>query len=177
MSDNRRVNPLFLMAPMVVLLPLVWVLASSFGNNPRAVPSMLVGKQAPQFELKGVSGNAFALRDHANSPVVINFWSTWCVPCKIEHPLLLAAPKNYPDVTFVGVVYGDTEAKVRNHLRREGQSYPQLFDPGGRVAIDYGVAGVPETFFVNTKGEIFHKHSGALNRRVLDALISQARTP
>ena len=177
MSQKQRINPVFLLAPLVVLLPLVWVLANSFGNDPRAVPSMLVGKQAPQFELKGVSGNAFALSAHANTPVVINFWSTWCVPCKVEHPLLMAAPERYPDVTFVGVVYGDTEAKVRGYLKRQGQAYPQLFDPGGRVAIDYGVAGVPETFFVNTRGEIVHKHSGALNEFALDSLITQARKP
>lgn len=175
MSRERRVNPVFLLLPVVVLLPLVWVFARSFGNDPRAVPAMLVGQPAPDFALTAVDGSTVKLSEHRGKPVVINFWSTWCVPCKQEHPLLLQAPSLYPDVTFLGVVFSDQEPKVRAYLRREGQAFPQLLDPSGRVAMDYGVAGVPETYFIDTRGTVFHKHNGALYPKILDQLVQQAR--
>ena len=156
---------------------LVAMLASGFGHDPRAVPKALQGRAAPTFTLQTTDGEAVSLAELRGKPVVINFWSTWCLPCKQEHPLLLAAPAEYPDVVFLGVVYADDPAKVRPWLQSNGQTYAQLLDPGGRTAIDYGVAGVPETYFVDVNGRVVHKESGPISAPLLAMLVPQLGKP
>ena len=146
----------------IVFGPLFWVLAAGFGNDPHAVPFVLAGKEASDFELTSLDGTTVKLSDFRGKPVVINFWSTWCQPCKIEHPILLDAARIYQPmgVRFVSVLYQDDAAKARVYLRKNGSEWPTLVDPGGRTAISYGVAGVPETFFIDRNGVVVHKVAG-----------------
>jgi len=169
---SGRPNLLVLGVGALFLVPMVLLFAVSFGNDPRAVPSVLEGQTAPSFDLIDLDGQPISLDDLAGSPVVVNFWSTWCGPCKLEHGLLTQAAIRYPNVQFIGVVYSDTEEKVRRYLEKEGTSYPHLLDPGGRTAIDYGVAGVPETYFIDPSGVIHHKQVGPLNGPLIQRLLS-----
>jgi len=166
------VNYLVLLIGLVVALPLGAVLVMSFGRDPREVPFVLQDKPAPDFRLMTLDGSKeIALADLRGKKVVINFWSTWCGPCKIEHPVLLAAARTWPDTAFVGVIYQDEPAKAASYLAREGQEFPHLVDPQGTLSIDYGVAGVPETYFLDENGIIVHKQIGPVSWELMQALL------
>jgi len=164
-----------LIAGLVPIIALVAVLANGFGKDPKALPSMLDGKPAPGFTLYDLDGAEVKLEDFKGSPVVVNFWATWCQPCAVEHPILLQSAELYGPrgVQFLGVVYGDEEAKVRGYLKRHGSAYPTLQDPGQRTAIDYGVGGVPETFFVDREGTIVRKHAGPLSFNIISEVLEE----
>lgn len=170
MSQGRP-NFVVLVIGALVLIPMVALFAVSFGNDPRAIPSMLEDQPAPAFDLVDLDGNAVTLADLRGKPAVLNFWSTWCGPCKLEHGLLIEAARRYPDVQFLGIVYADEESKVRRYLKKEGTAYPHLMDPDGRAAIDYGVAGVPESYFINPNGIIVHKQVGPVTVPLIQDLL------
>lgn len=158
----------------ILLAPLVFLFARSFGNDPRAVPRALEGQAASEFALSTLGGEKVVrLSDFKGRPLVVNFWSTWCGPCKIEHPLLVAAPKLHPEVGFVGILYSDEPAKALDYLSRAGSGFDHLADPGGRVAIDFGVSGVPETYFISRDGQVVYKHAGPLSPEVLSHWVGQ----
>lgn len=145
----------------LLALPLIVLLALGFGHDPHAVPSVLKGRNAPKFVLQDLEGTSVRLSQFKGLPVVINFWSTWCVPCQAEHHLLRQAAKRYAGkVVFLGIIYQDDPERVRQKLRTQALGYPQLIDTGSQTAIDYGVAGVPESFIVDAQGQIVHKQSG-----------------
>lgn len=166
-----------LAAGAAVIVPLVGVLAMGFGSDPRAIPSMLEGRPAPDFALESMDGQPFALDDFSGKPLVVNFWASWCVPCAQEHPWLVRTAGQYQPrgVAFLGVLYGDEVPAAKGFLARYGNAYPTLLDPSQRVAIDYGVAGVPETFVIDGQGNIVKKFTGPVNPdellATLDALL------
>jgi cytochrome c biogenesis protein CcmG/thiol:disulfide interchange protein DsbE len=160
--SSPKVNYAVLGGGFLVVLPLVAILASGFGNNPHAVPSMMEGKSAPDFTLVDLDGNTVGLEALKGGPVVLNFWSTWCQPCKLEHPVFQAAARANPDVRFLGVIYSDDPQKVKIYLSKVGSTYANLVDDYNRTAIDYGVTGVPETFFINSAGTIVKKDAQPL---------------
>jgi cytochrome c biogenesis protein CcmG/thiol:disulfide interchange protein DsbE len=172
---RRRVNWRVLSIGAVVTLPLVALLASGFGRDPKLRSNALEGRQAPAFSLKTLSGEPFSLASVKGKPVVLNFWSTWCQPCKIEHPVLMGAAESYgpAGVQFVAVLYQDEPAKAQAFLNRSGAHWPTLADPGGRTAIAYGVAGVPETFFIDKDGRIVRKVSGPVSQAIMVTTLEQ----
>jgi cytochrome c biogenesis protein CcmG/thiol:disulfide interchange protein DsbE len=159
-----------------ITVPLLVLLAVGFRFDPHEVPSVMPGRIAPQCDLRTLDGEGVSLTDFRGKPVVINFWSTWCVPCEQEHALLQEAARFYGDrAQFLGVVYQDEEPAVRRYVARKGTAYPQMMDPGSRCSIDYGVAGVPETFFIGPDGVVAHKKTGPLSsmeiRQQIDPLL------
>ena len=158
--------------PMILTLPLIIVLALGFGHDPHAVPSVLEGRNAPRFQLKSLAGEEISLEGMAGKPLLLNFWSTWCEPCKLEHGLLQQAASRYAGrVQFVGIVYQDSGDKVRQYLTRHPSAYPHLLDPDSKVAIDFGIAGVPESFIIDAQGTIVHKQTGVMTPDVLQAVL------
>ena len=147
----------------------VWFL-HGLGRDPAAIPSALIDKPAPEFSMPALEGwNKPALRpeDLRGRVTMVNFFASWCAPCRIEHPLLmrLAAERR---VTLYGVSYKDAAPDSRRFLAQLGDPYAAIgWDGNGRVAIDWGVYGVPETFVIDRQGRIRHRHVGPLTEEAL----------
>lgn len=168
-------NKKILLGGLAIVLPLLVLFAKSFGGNPHAVRSPLVGRQAPPFHLKTYDeGKPVSLASLRGTPVVVNFWATWCEPCKVEHGVLTQGAKRHDGkVQFVGIVYEDEPPKIEAFLRRFGSGYPALLDVGGKAAIAYGVGGIPETFFIDAYGVVVSKYTGPIRPDELEARVQE----
>jgi len=140
------------------------------GLNPREVPSPFIGKPAPAFELASLHGadSRFATKDMAGKVWLLNVWASWCVACRDEHPLLVEVARQ-GTVPIVGLNYKDKPDQAKAWLRQFGDPYQlSVMDGDGRVGIDYGVYGVPETFLIDQRGIIRFKHIGPITRESWD---------
>lgn len=153
--------------PPVLAAVVVAVLAVALLRPSRTPQSPLVGKPAPDFTLVTLDGQPFQLQDHLGQPLVVNFWASWCVPCREEAPMLGEFARDAQNLTMVGVVFQDQPDAARAFVREFAEPYPSVVDRQSRVAIDYGVAGIPETFFIDASGVIREKHSGPFTREDL----------
>jgi cytochrome c biogenesis protein CcmG/thiol:disulfide interchange protein DsbE len=155
--------------PAVVFGGLAAVLGFGLMRKPNTIPSVLVGKPIPKFSLPPVVGRTLGLSDQdlRGEVSLVNVFASWCPPCRDEHPLLvkLAETKTVP---IYGLNYKDAPANAARWLGEMGDPYARTgADENGRVAIDWGVYGVPETFVINAKGEIAYKHIGPLSEKAL----------
>jgi len=168
-------NRTVLIVGVAITLALVAVLFVGLGKDPAEIRSPLIGKPAPEFALKAVgSGQMIDIASLRGKPVVLNFWATWCVPCYQEHPVLVQNAQMIPNVQFIGVVFNDTEDKINAFLRERGSAYPTLLDEQGKTAIEYGVGGVPETYFLNRQGVIVAKFTGPMTTEILQSNVAKA---
>ncbi len=150
-------------------IPVLVLLAYGFRVNPRDVPSPLVGRPAAPFALQAFDGAPVSLEAHRGKVVVVNFWASWCYPaCYEEAPVLERGWRGYKDrgLVVIGVDIQDTAEAGAKFIRDFGLTFPNARDTAGKVSIDYGVYGVPETFFVDRKGRIRAKHVGAVTDEV-----------
>jgi cytochrome c biogenesis protein CcmG/thiol:disulfide interchange protein DsbE len=165
-TPRRRPRRLILAAGLLVgVAVLVAFLTVSVGRPAGPVDTPIVGRPAPAFALQTLDGGRLSLADLRGSPVVLNFWASWCIPCRDEAPLLTAAAADYAarGLRVVGVVYQDSAESARDFMGRYGQTYPGLLDPDGRTAIDYGVFGIPETFFIDASGIVRSRQVGPVS--------------
>ena len=163
-------------AVVVVVLVLGVAFATRFGNDPRAVHSPLIGRPAPAVRLSPLGGgDHFLLSDLRGRPLVVNFWASWCVPCRAEHRELAAAHSRYAHqgVRFLGVVYQDDPARARGFLDELGWTHEYATDPGSRAAIDFGVFGVPETFFVDRDGIVRGRVAGPVTQAAVASTLDR----
>lgn len=164
---------------LVGVVVLVGLLTVSVSAPAGSFPAALV-RPAPDFELQTLDGGRLSMRDLRGSPVVINFWASWCIPCRDEAPILKEADDRYrpKGVRIVGIVYQDSAENARDFMARYALAYPGLLDPEGRTAIDYGVFGIPETFFIDASGIVRSRHLGAITeddlKRQIEALLASA---
>jgi cytochrome c biogenesis protein CcmG/thiol:disulfide interchange protein DsbE len=157
---------------LVPVLLLAALLGFGLGRDPSATPqNQLEGKMAPDFTLKDLrSGGVVRLSDLRGHPVVINFWAPWCIDCGFEHPHLAAAWQRFGNegTVFLSVLYQDTPAHAAEYLKELVGDWPDLYDPDGRTALEYGVTGVPETVFVTPEGRIAHKQISVVTYDVIE---------
>ena len=162
-----------------IAVPIVMLLGYGLTRDPRHIASPLPGRQAPNFALPALEqGDSIKLSELRGNVVVVNFWASWCIPCRDEHPILLEAAREYQDkgVKFVGIAYNDKPEDSQRWLNELGKSYPSLVDAGARTAIDYGVSGVPETFILDKQGVVAFKKFGPITTaeitQKLDSLLA-----
>ncbi len=160
----------------VLLIGVLAIVAVGFTRDPSRIESPLIGRTAPAFRLESLDGTTIDLADLRGRPVVVNFWASWCIPCRDEAPLLAAAQQRYAprNVAFLGVVYQDSAASAQAFVDRYAIAYPSLLDPDGRTALDYGVYGIPETYFIAADGTIRDKQIGPLDAASLERQIGAA---
>ena len=175
-TRDRRFRWRWVAVGVVVALVVGWafVAGRSLGRDPRQVRSALLGKPAPAFELPTLDGGTVDSADWRGEVVVVNFWASWCVPCREEAPELEAFAQRWEDrgVRLVGIVYNDEESEAAAFRDRYRLTYPQALDPGGRAAIDFGVFGVPETYVIAGDGTVMAKLLGAVDAATLERVVA-----
>ena len=157
-------------------VPVLLLLAYGFRLNPRDVPSPLVGRPASAFALTTFDGQPLSLEGLRGKVVVVNFWASWCSPaCYEEAPVLERGWRAWRDrgIAVVGIDIQDTPEAAQRFIREFNLTFPNAQDPAGRVSIDYGVYGVPETFFIDRQGRIRAKHVGAVTDAVFRANVER----
>jgi cytochrome c biogenesis protein CcmG/thiol:disulfide interchange protein DsbE len=155
--------------PLFAFVALAVMLGIGLNRDPHAVPSPLIGKPAPAFSLTRLddAGQTVALADLRGQVWMLNVWASWCGPCRDEHPVLVAFARKGV-VPIYGLNYKDQRDDGTAWLMRMGNPYQaSLFDNEGRVGIDFGVYGVPETFIIDKTGTIRMKHIGPLTPEVI----------
>lgn len=177
-GQRRRRRPtrrLVGIGAVVIVLMLVALLASQLGTDPALVRSPLIGRPAPTFALRTVDGSSVGSFDLAGRPYVVNFWATWCVACRREHPYLMSFYQRWAPsgLGMVGIVYNDSAAEVRKYRAKMGTAWLDAMDPGGRTALDFGVYGVPETFVVDANGIVVAKLIGEAKPGSLDRILER----
>ena len=151
-----------------IFVALVALLAVGLTLNPREVPSPLIGKPAPGFELPLLHApdKTFSQKDMLGRVWILNVWASWCPPCLIEHPVVSELARSGV-APVVGLNYKDAREDALPWLKRNGDPYQlSVYDAAGRIAIEYGVYGVPETYIIDRRGVIRYKHIGPLTPEV-----------
>lgn len=156
--------------PLLVFLGLSVYFAIGLGKDPSKLPSALIDKPVPQFDLppllEGLPGLATA--DFGGEVVMVNVFASWCIPCRLEHPLITKLADDGILPVF-GINYKDEKVDATAWLKELGNSYTRIgWDLSGRVGIDWGVYGVPETYIVGKQGRIRYKYVGPIHREMLD---------
>ena len=150
--------------PLILFIVMVGFLAVGLKLDPREVPSPFIGKPTPDFNLPQLAdpNKSFGNADLRGQVSLLNVWASWCVSCRQEHPLLLKLAKQ-SILPIYGLDYKDEREAGMDWLSRLGNPYTvSVFDADGKVGIDWGVYGVPETFVIDKQGVVRHKHTGPI---------------
>ena len=182
-----RHMPRWVFLPLALCLGMVVFLAVGLTRNPQEIPSPLIGRPAPAFELPVVGGQGvFSAEQFKGQLTLVNLWATWCAGCKEEHPILMALSRQ-PGLNMVGINYKELQAselsgqdpqsvaslqkataRSQAWLQKQGQAFGvNLLDMDGRVGMDFGVYGLPETYLIDREGVVRFKHAGALTPDVV----------
>jgi len=158
--------------PIIVLIVLAGFFITGLNLNPRDIPSALIDKPVPEFALKPLPSrpdDSGLSNTHlkGDGPVLLNVFASWCAPCRVEHPVLMDLAKQ--GVTIHAINYKDTPEAADKFLSQLGDPFARVgMDDTGRVAIDFGVYGVPETYVISAEGRILYKHAGPLTAHEVD---------
>jgi cytochrome c biogenesis protein CcmG, thiol:disulfide interchange protein DsbE len=179
--------PRWVFVPLALFLGLVVFLAVGLTRNPQEIPSPLIGQPAPAFKLPVVGGSGeFSAEQFKGQLTLVNIWATWCAGCKEEHPILMALSRQ-PGLQMLGINYKELQpselsgqdpqsaesvqkatARSQAWLQKQGQAFDvNLLDMDGRVGMDFGVYGLPETYLIDRQGVVRFKHAGALTPDVV----------
>lgn len=174
MKISNAASKTLIILIIALLAYTLWSGLSEKGNI--ETPSQLVGRTAPEFALKSFNGDEVKLSDFRGKTVLVNFWASWCHPCREEAPVL---EKTYlslsgGQVEFIGINIMDDRKSAEEYIKSFGGTFVNVYDPENSVHLDYGVGGVPETFFVNPDGIITGKHRGPLTERMIMGYIENA---
>ena len=186
MSAKPAISP-WVFVPLALFVGMVAFLAVGLQRNPQEIPSPLIGRPAPAFQLPVVGGSGtFSQAQLKGQFTLVNVWATWCAGCREEHPILMALSRQ-PGLQMVGINYKELQAsdlagqdplsasavqkateRSQAWLQKHGQAFGvNLLDLDGRVGMDFGVYGLPETYLVDREGVVRFKHAGALTPDVV----------
>ncbi len=166
---NSRTLPLIAFILLIVLL----VVGLQISDQKTAIPSPLIGKPAPAFDLPvlGEPGRKMSKESFLGTPYLVNFWASWCVTCRVEHPVITELAKSGV-LRVIGFNFRDESADAKAWLRQFGNPYEvTLVDMDGRISIDFGVYAAPESFLVDPQGVIVFKQLGAMTNEVIETEI------
>ena len=170
--NKKKMKKIFLYTPIVsiVFICIFLLVFLIQGKDPTKPPSALLNEDLPKFSLINLfNKNQFLSDQNLDGKVfLINFFASWCAPCKVEHPLFFEIKEEYPNLFILGVDMQDIEEDAIKYLKNDGNPYDYVgFDKYGSVAIEFGVVGLPETFLINSSGKIIYKHLGPLTREII----------
>jgi cytochrome c biogenesis protein CcmG/thiol:disulfide interchange protein DsbE len=171
------------MKKIVLILPLIlltlvcifFLLFILLEKNPNKPPSALLNKDLPSFSSTNLYNEKIKLNsnDLKEKITLINFFASWCTPCRAEHHLFFEINKENPDLFILGFAHKDNPNDSKKYLEEEGNPYSYVgLDQDGKIAFEFGVFGLPETFIVNNKGKIIFKHTGPLTKEIIQNEIS-----
>ena len=167
---NIKINLSAILAFVAILLFIFIMYLSLFSKNTKVAVSPLIGKAAPSFSLNTFDNKTISLEGLKGKAVVLNFWSSWCIPCKDETSAINRANLRYPEnnIIFIGVNIWDDKENALNFLRSYPSDYTNGYDPLNQIHVNYGIQGVPETFFISKDGVISSRFQGELNDSIIN---------
>jgi len=156
------------------------VLALTLSSDPQAEAntSRLVGQQVPEFSVEGLDGEPITSASLAGKTVLVNFWNSWCIPCREEHDALKSwyeANRNDSSVVLLGIVREDRRKDALEWVDEKGVDWPVGFDPGGKASLDFGTRGQPETYAIGPDGVVVASKFGPVTPAVLDQMVAYAQ--
>lgn len=159
---NRR---WVLVVPLLLFGALALFLLRGLALDPTELPSALLNKPWPNFHLQTLEGESKTERDLRGQKALVNIWATWCITCRVEHPFLSDLQQR--GVRIIGINYKDDPEAARQWLNNKGNPFVfSIQDRDGKLGIELGVFGAPETYFIDSQGVIQYKHVGEINQRV-----------
>ena len=171
-SSYKKMNRIIILTPLIILL-IICVFSLTYllsGKDPNKPPSALLNKNVPSFESTSLYDTKERIRttDIKNRKTLINFFASWCSPCKIEHPLFFEIRKKYPELYLLGFNHKDPTSDAKKYLEDDGNPYDFVgVDADGLIALEFGVFGLPETYLINEEGKIIFKFMGPITKDVL----------
>jgi len=156
---------------VVIFLSTFILFYKGLKNDPKVVPSNLISKDVPNFSLKDFHGKTFTDQDLLYKDIkIVNFFASWCPPCKIEHKHLVNLSKNYD---IYGIVKKDKLENIKSWFKEKGNPYKKIgFDNDGLTSIEWGVYGLPETFIINKSGQIIYRHVGPITENNINKILN-----
>jgi len=173
MTQRKIIGFAVLVPTTLIGLLLIWAVIQNEGNPGGLAVNQTLGERSvsaqegASFELPSIDGDGMVrLSDYLGKVVLVDFWSSWCPPCRQESPALEAAYEDFRDlgVEFVGIAIWDVESETRKFRDAFNLQYPIVSDSNGRVAVEWGVVGIPEKFFVDREGRVVKKYAGPMTR-------------
>ena len=164
---------ILLLLPLILLtiMCLFFFLFIFLEKDPNNPPSALLKKNLPIFSTANLYNKEENLSSEniKGTKTLINFFASWCTPCRAEHYLFFEIKKNYPNLFLLGIAHKDDPSDSQEYLNNEGNPYSFVgVDQDGKVAFEFGVFGLPETFIINSEGKIIFKHTGPLTKKIVD---------
>jgi len=167
------------MKKILLWIPLILILFISIfliiyllqNKDPNKPPSALINKNLPDFDISNLldSNQKLSNKSLKGQFTIINFFASWCAPCKVEHALFFDIKKNYPDLFILGINYKDKNTDALKYLKNDGNPYDFVgVDTKGLLGLEFGVFGLPETFLINKNGTIIYKHLGPLTNEIIE---------
>ncbi len=171
-SSYKKMNRIIILTPLVILL-IICIFSLTYllsGKDPNKPPSALLNKDVPSFDSISLYNAKETIKtiDIKNKKTLINFFASWCSPCKIEHPLFFEIRKKYPKLYLLGFNHKDQTADAKKYLEDDGNPYDFVgVDSDGLIALEFGVFGLPETYLINEDGKIIYKYMGPITKDIL----------
>ena len=183
MKNRKKIVIALLPISLLIIILLISSLDNSEDNNQLGVNSSfsyapIAIPEDKDFTIRTLLGDQISKRDYSGKIIILDFWSSWCIPCIQEGPVLSNLSKEWSDrnVQFIGVSVWDTKENVLDFIKQNDIQYPNAIDKNGQIAIDFGVRGIPEKIIIDSKGKIIHRIIGPSTKPSLEKILDQLTT-